>query len=153
MKKKSFGKILSIITRHQRIVQDSRFEKYGFSSGQYSFYIAIAEHEGINQREISEYLKINKATTNKALKKLEDLGYVETRIDENDKRLHCVFLTESGKNIYPNIRKELNEYTELISEGLDDETKKIVFEALELMAQNVKTLADQVREKKNYEDK
>lgn len=152
MSNRSLGKLISVIMRHQRIVLDYRFEKYGFRSGQYSFFLTVANNEGSNQREISKMLKVNKGTTTKALKKLEEIGYIETRIDENDRRIHCVYLTEEGKRILPKVRKELKEYTEMLGAGLDEPTKEIVYDALEQMASNVKTRVDHIRKEKRYED-
>lgn len=148
MDNRSLGKLISVIMRHQRIVFDYRFEKYGFGSGQYLFFLTVAKNEGSNQREISKKLKVNKATTNKAMKKLEEIGYIEIRIDKKDRRLHRVYLSEEGKRILPKVRNELKEYTEMLGAGFDEQTKEIVFDALEQMASNVKTRVDQIREEK-----
>ncbi|MBN2900133.1 MAG: MarR family transcriptional regulator [Clostridia bacterium] len=141
----SFGKYISVIMRHQRIVLDHAFKKFGFSSGQHGFFLEIATHEGLNQKELADRRKMTKGTTNKAIKKLEEDGFVRTQIDPSDKRLHCVFLTDHGREIVFEVRKTLMTYSQNLTEGLDDDTKTVVYRALEHMATNVKTMADQIK--------
>lgn len=148
MENKSLGRLISIIYRHQNIILNHKFEKFGIGSGQYSYFMAVANSEGINQGQISKALKVNKATTNKAIKKLEELGYVETIIDEDDRRLHCVYLTEEGSLILPDVKKELKDYTDKLGRGLTEEVKSILLNSLEIMESNVKEYVDQIREEK-----
>ena len=79
---------------------------------------------------------------------MEELGYVETRIDKDDRRLHCVYLTEKGRLILPDVKKELKCYTDKLGIGLTEEVKSTLFDALEIMESNVKECVDQIREEK-----
>lgn len=138
---RSFGKYISIIMRHQRIVLANALEQYGFSSGQHGFFIDIAHNEGINQQALAEKRNMTKGTANKAIKKLEVQGLVMTKIDEKDRRLHCVYLTDQGRKIVSEVKALLDNYSRQLTEGLDEETKVVVFEALQKMAENVKHMA------------
>lgn len=146
MNRQSFGKYVSIILRHQRIVLNRAFKKFGFSSGQYGFFIAIAENQGATQKDLSSELQITKGTTNKAIRKLEYQGFVKTIIDDGDKRNHHVFLTEKGEAIVPEVYKILEDYSSDLSEGLSDEHKEIAFDAIVHMAKNSRLLANDSRE-------
>ncbi|MCT4631138.1 MAG: MarR family transcriptional regulator [Firmicutes bacterium] len=128
---KHFGRIFSRILINQKKILSNSFKEYGIGSGQYAFYLTIRGNEGINQKEISKILNVNKGTTNKAIKKLEDLGYVDTLIDENDKRNHRLYLTEEGKKILPEIRIKLRMYSEGIVEGFTEEETELFFSFLE----------------------
>lgn len=63
------------------------------------FLAFLYNHEGINQEELSNYLSIDKGTTAKALKKLEDEGYISRVQDEKDRRAYRVFITPKGMSI------------------------------------------------------
>jgi len=139
MQHKSLGKIIGTIHRQQQIILNNKFEEYGIGSGQYSFYLAVAENEGLNQKELSQLLNVNKATTNKAIKKLESLGYVETRIDKDDRRLHCVYLTDKGSQLRPEIKKHLRAYTTKLGDNLPEEEEEVFFRCLELVEKNIKS--------------
>lgn len=146
MYNKSFGKFTSIITRHQRIILDHAFKQLGFSTGTYGFFLAIAKEEGLSQKEITEVMKTTKGTTNKALKKLEEGGFIQTIIDTEDRRLHKVYLTERGKEILPQVREILKVYSFELSSVLTPEEREITFNALVKMAEKAKAMADDIRE-------
>jgi DNA-binding MarR family transcriptional regulator len=135
--KKSFGNCISTIYRHLQIYINQEFTKYGFGSGQYLFYLQIARFDGICQKEISQNLKIDKATTAKAIKKLAGLGYVYEVQNIDDKRSYNLHLTQEGKELLPEIQKVLRSTTDVLQEGLNpseiDETYKI----LNKMLQNI----------------
>lgn len=148
MNKQSFGKYVSMILRQQRILLDRDFKQFGFSSGQYGFFIAIAENYGATQKDLSEILAITKGSTNKAIRKLEYQGFVVTIIDEDDKRNHRVYLTEKGKKILPEVYDVLERYSSKLSEGLSDDVKDVAFQALVHMSNNAKALVEASRKDK-----
>ena len=59
----------------------------------------IAEHEGINQKELSEKMYRTKGATSVMIEKLLKKGLIEKRISDVDSRSHCLYLTEKGKEI------------------------------------------------------
>jgi len=76
MKREPFGKYIAAVYRHQQILINHHLKSYGIGSGQYVFLVKIHENPGISQKELSKLVKIDKATTAKALKKLEQKGYI-----------------------------------------------------------------------------
>ena len=107
----SFGYYISIIYRHLQIYVNQKFTKYGFGSGQYMFFIHIAQEEGISQKELSRKLAIDKATTAKSIKKLTELGYISAIRNEKDKRSYNLYLTDHGREIQPEVRTIISDTT------------------------------------------
>ncbi|SHI85568.1 transcriptional regulator, MarR family [Clostridium amylolyticum] len=95
----SIGKYISILYRLSGTYFAREFKKLNIGSGQYMFLAFLYNHEGINQEELSNYLSIDKGTTAKALKKLEDEGYISRVQDEKDRRAYRVFITPKGMSI------------------------------------------------------
>jgi DNA-binding MarR family transcriptional regulator len=143
---RSFGKYASIIVRHQRIILDHAFKQLGFSTGTYGFFLAVAENEGATQKELSVGMQTTKGTTNKALKKLEEEGFVKTIIDDQDRRLHKVYLTDRGRQVSPQVYDILKTYSFDLSECLTEEEREITFNALIKMAERAKEMVDDIRE-------
>lgn len=141
----SIGRQIALIFRQLTIILNNRFEKYGIAAGQYPYYLIIAECPGINQLEVSRKLTVNKGTANKALKKLEEQGFIYTEIDENDRRLHCMYLTEKGRNILPEIRTELKSCTDIISSGIDEDKKAELMELLGVVMDNSVTEVERIK--------
>lgn len=146
MYSKSFGKYISVILRHQRIILNHAFHQLGFSTGTYSIFLSVAENEGSTQKELSQKIITTKSTVNKALKKLEESGFVETIIDTGDRRLHRVYLTQKGKDISPKVYEILKNYSIDLSAVLTPEEEDVTFNALVKMANRVKEMADNIRE-------
>ncbi|MTI47640.1 MAG: MarR family transcriptional regulator [Firmicutes bacterium] len=148
MKLDSIGRYISSIYRHQSILINKYFEKYGFGSGQYIFLINISKNEGINQKQLSENVKIDRANTNRAIKKLEKLGYIYTVEDKEDRRSRKSFLTEKGKEIIPLVIKDLANITEIMAQGMDDNQREKLLGLLQLIEKNIMLEVDNIRKDK-----
>lgn len=130
------GKWISCMYRISQTYFDQMFEKFGIGSGHFSFLLCLYRQEGVTQEAISKKLYIDKATTARAMMKLESLGYVERHVDEEDRRANKVYLTEKGRAIEPEIRRCLKEWAEFVTEGLTEEEARQAYSLLERMALN-----------------
>lgn len=82
-------------------------------------------HRSISQDQISENLMIDKTTTSKALKKLEEIHFIIRRQDTNNRRKNIVDLSDKGiehiKN-YVNIHN--NWFEDVCNELSEDEQEQ-----------------------------
>ena len=106
---KHIGKYISQLYRKGSVFINKEVSEYGIGSGQFMFLLELYINDGKNQEEIAETLKIDKGTTARALKKLEEQGFVTRIKDENDKTVNSLsnsdnMLSESGKR-YKDITK------------------------------------------------
>lgn len=100
------------------------------------FLLALANNDRISQEELSDYLKIDKATTAKAIRKLEYEGYVARAVDSTDKRAYQVFLTAKGYEVLPIIKAAVKEWERFITADLSESEGAVVEEILGKMARN-----------------
>lgn len=128
--KKSFGHHISVIYRHLQIHLNQEFTTFGFGSGQYLYFNYISRHEGITQKEMSELLLIDKATTAKAIQKLSKQGYIRAEQHPDDRRCYRLFLTEKGQSIVPEVRNIMKNTMSILSDGM---SKKESDEALKYL--------------------
>ena len=90
--------------------------------GQYL--MAIYEKKNLSQDDLANMFGQSKGTIAKALRKLEDNEYVERRIDDNNRRKYILNTTEKGEKLAILLKKDLNEWEELVGiDKLDDTTK------------------------------
>jgi DNA-binding MarR family transcriptional regulator len=132
----SVGRWISILYRYRLNYLGKRLEPYNIGSGQHLFLMVLSKNDGINQEELSSYLKIDKATTAKAIKKLEEEGYVIRRIDDIDKRAYRVFLTDKGRDVIPIIDEAVKDWEEFVTGGFSKKERILVEALLGKMAQN-----------------
>lgn len=59
-----------MIDRASQGYLDEALKKYELSSGTYPFILVLYDNEGINQNALSEYVKVDKALSARAIKSL-----------------------------------------------------------------------------------
>ena len=129
-KRAPIGKYISQIYRKGNSFISKEISKFGIGSGQIMFLIELYKNVGISQEELSEILNIDKATTCRAIKKLEKEELLIKVKDENDKRAYKLYLTEKSKSIEDNIKNALNEWEKHISKELSQEEVNILINML-----------------------
>jgi len=131
------GKFISYLHRYGQIYIEKKLEPYSIGSGQFSFLVQLYHEDGVNQEYLSNYLKMDKATTTRAIKKLVDEGYVFRKIDEGDRRSYMVFLTDKGKKLESYMKKIAYEWENILLSGFNDSQRKDIMNSLEIMFGNV----------------
>lgn len=131
------GKYISQLYRKGSVFINKEVSKYGISSGQFMFLLEVYIQDGRNQEEISEKLKIDKGTTARALKKLEEQGFITRVKDEYDKRSNKVYLTNKAKEIRENVFDVLRDWNNMISKSLTEEEEETMEKLLEKVCNNI----------------
>ncbi len=131
------GKAISYLYRYEQIYIGKKIEPYGIGSGQFPFLMRLYREDGINQESLSNYLKIDKGTTTRAIQKLVDEGYVFRQRDEKDGRAYRVFLTEKGKELEPEMKKIVSKWEDILFSSFDDNQRKEIKKSLGIMFENV----------------
>jgi len=145
MKNISLGKYNTGIYRHVQIIINNELNPYGLGSGQYIFLGQIAQFEGITQKELTEAIKIDKATTAKAVKKLMEQDYIYRIQDESDKRYYKIYLTKKGKDFVPILRKKLRNVSIILSKGMNEDQIDKASELLEIMLNNAVSAVEDLK--------
>ena len=132
---------LSVLNRNINKYYDAVLEQFGIGSGQLMVLLYINEHEGVTLQEAAKHCEVDKGTASKAIKTLLEEEYVAVSLDENDRRLKHLYLTESGNRIMKSIYEYRNACRKLLSKGCDFD----VFEKnLEKIVANSKELSCEV---------
>lgn len=131
----TIGKWISILYRYGQNYVGKKLERYNIGSGQYIILLTLFRNGGINQEDLSDYLKINKGCIAKSIKKLEDEGYIERSINLDDRRAYKVFLTQKGMDIIPSVQEALRSWEDIIISDLSDNEKQMIENLLSKMAE------------------
>lgn len=98
---------------------------------------ALYQNDGkLTMKEIAKRIGKDKSTVTPLVKKLLNLGYIEKRKCEKDKRITYINLTDKGREIeskYKNISKEVYE---IAYKGFSQEEKEIFLSLLKKMNTN-----------------
>jgi DNA-binding MarR family transcriptional regulator len=126
----NIGKYISHIYRKGGTFITKSLAKEGIGSGQIMFLIELYKKDGRTQDDISNSLNIDKGTTCRALKKLEEENIIVRLKDERDKRAHNVYLTDKGKELKAFIYEVFDELEELMAKDISDEEKEVLIRLL-----------------------
>ncbi|MGL5347901.1 MAG: MarR family winged helix-turn-helix transcriptional regulator [Peptostreptococcaceae bacterium] len=134
--KEPIGKFVSQIYRKGNSFITRELSQYGIGFGQVMFLLQLYRKDGISQEEITENLNIDKATTCRAIKKLQDEGFVTREKDEEDKRAYKVYLTDKSKNLKDNIYGVLEEWDNILSINITEEERENLINTLKKICIN-----------------
>jgi len=135
--KRSFGRLMSILHRQKQVYINYSLKEFCITSAEYSFLLYLYGKDGATQDELSSYLYIDKSATARAIKSLEQKGYVIKDKDNADKRFNRIYLTGKAKDCKDEIWQRIRSWGEFLTEGMDEETIGIILTALENMVDKV----------------
>ncbi len=113
---------ISVLYRNIQKYFDKVLAPYDIGSGQVMFLFFINEHEGITMQEVTRIGEVDKGTTTKSIQRLEEQGYVQTKVDENDKRVKRLYTTQKAAQIMNALYDLRNDCRSRIAEDVDIDT-------------------------------
>jgi DNA-binding MarR family transcriptional regulator len=132
----SIGRRFSILHRWMRQYFAEELGDLGIGPGQFPLMMALFHHDGITQEELTGIVHVDKATTARGVKKLEDLGFLTREVDPDDHRAYRLHLTKKSEDLMPRMKKTLHGATDMITDGLTESEKVTLIELLDKMVAN-----------------
>ena len=102
---RSIGFLLHDVSRLLRKRFDQRARTIGLSRAQWSVLAHLSRNEGINQSALADILEIEPITLVHQLDRLEAAGWIERRLDPNDRRVRLLYLKDLGRTILGKLQK------------------------------------------------
>ena len=141
-KRESIGRLVSILYRSGQSYLAKQLAPYKIGSGQIGFLAELSRQEGVSQDELAAFFKCDKATSTRALQRLESQGYVERKRSTEDGRINLVYLTKKGQEFKPTLNKILSGWTEILACGLSDAERRQLIHLMNRMAENVANIKE-----------
>ena len=127
------GKYISQLYRKGSSFISKELNQLGIGYGQVMFLLELYRQDGRSQEELSEILNIDKGTTARAIKKLEQECFVIRTKDEMDKRAYKVYLTQKSKDLKKDVFAVMMNWEENI-------TSKMTVEEVDMMIMLLKKI-------------
>ena len=128
---------IGMIARALDSISNIEFKEYDLTKGQYLYLVRIFENPGIIQERLAEMIKVDRTTASRAIKRLEINGFIEKKVDKNNKKINKLFPTEKGKNVYHFIKRE-NDYSNTVAlEGFSEKEEQSIFNLLQRVRKNI----------------
>lgn len=106
------GDVLFIFHKNHRKYLNDALLKYDLSLIQALCILMIHESDELNQKDLSDGLYLTKGAITKAVKKLEDNGWILRERSSRDRRRYILKLTEKGEDFIPKLYEINDEWEE-----------------------------------------
>lgn len=137
----NFARVLSLINRKSREALVEQFAPFNVTISEAPFILTLRHGDGLYQDELSEWVGVDKALTTRALRSLEEKGFVVRMQDESDSRKRRVYLTEKAKSIADDLYEASIEINKVFLADIPEEDVKIAYRVLIQITDNLGAVA------------
>lgn len=136
-----FSFVISEISRYWHKITTTEMERYGLKGPHSVYLLALYRNpEGLTAPQICELCGKDKSDVSRMMAILEDKGLVKKE-GVNQKLYRGIFkLTEDGYAAAEFVQERASLAVELAGSELSDQTRSTLYEALEIIAANLKTI-------------
>lgn len=138
----NFIMLNSKIFRNTQIFLDRVLKKFELSSGSIPYIFNLEKNEGISQNKLSKEVGNDKSMSARTITKLIELEFVYKKQDEKDSRAYNLYLTAKAKELIPEIRKDIKNVVDLLTEDLTEEEMLITAKSLRKILNKTQRLKD-----------
>jgi DNA-binding MarR family transcriptional regulator len=124
------------VTRLGLTYAGRRLKDIDMRSGLFYFIAELSQNQSLKMSELSNAVGVDNAYTTRSVEELAALGYVKKVRDDHDRRAFRVSLTASGRRIAQRINLALNQWVEIITEGVSPEELIVVNRVFDRFHQN-----------------
>lgn len=133
----NLGRCISILDRLMKMYYDHGLSNFEIGWGQQFYAEYIYDHPGASAQEMVEYIRVDKATLTKSIKKLIEIGYVEVVNDETDKRIKHLYLTPKGVPAVKQIKEIHHDFYNTLRAGISSQDIQLTERTMEQMMENI----------------
>ena len=132
------------ITRHWHKITTEEMEKFGLKGTHCVYLLAMHQHpEGITATQLGEICGRDKADVSRMVSIMEQKGLVTREAVSKNLYRGLLKLTEAGREAADNVCLRVRVAVELASKGLDEGRRKQFYDALDLIAGNLRRLSEE----------
>ncbi|VDG21092.1 transcription regulator [Lactobacillus plantarum JDM1] [Lactiplantibacillus mudanjiangensis] len=130
-------RLMGTISRMIMNEGNQRFAQYGLNNNQFIYLIRICEQPGLFFGQLADQMKMDRTTNYRAVQNLIKKGYVVKTTQPDNKKVRCLYPTEAGQALYPQLHEYEQWCAELVAENLTPGQRQVLFEDLSLVAEQV----------------
>lgn len=128
---------LSKLSKMYRAEVKAEMSDSDFSPNELDLITFLSNNEMDTSKEIADSLGLSKSLIARSVDSLVAKGYLETRVDKEDRRYIHLVLTDHAKPIADRLRDRRKQFIASMTEGISQEQFTKFEEALEKMIANV----------------
>lgn len=112
------GVVISDVARLLRTEFDRRVRRLGITRAQWLVLTRLHRNPGASHSELAELMEVEKATAGRMIDRLVANGWVERRVQRDDRRVKRVYLTPEAERVHKRIWRVAEETVDAALVGL-----------------------------------
>ena len=136
----TFTVLINRISRNIRKIKNREMAEYHLRSAHVSCLYYLYKEKKLTSKKLCELCETDKAGISRSIDYLEHNGYLRKRIKKQYK--NPLELTERGREVAAKIAEKIDAVFSVIGEGLSEEQKRIMYEALETISLRLREVCD-----------
>ncbi len=133
----NLGRCISIFDRLMKMYYDRGLAEFEIGWGQQFYVEYLYDHPGASPQEMVEYIRVDKATLTKIIKKLTEIGYLRVVGDQQDRRVKHLYLTEKALPAARRIKEIHAEFYQTLSAGISPAALAATEQTLQQITDNI----------------
>lgn len=113
---------------------------YNIGWGHFAILMTLYDQEGRSQDSLAQSRGFDKTMIAKSILRLEKEGIVYRKIDQEDKRIKRLYLTEKGRTLMPEMQRIGNELNSHLLKSFDPDEASAAVEIIRKLALNAARL-------------
>ena len=147
----SVGWKIGRLSRSAHCYFQERFGELGLGHAQGLSLHFICRHDGIDQMELLNHVRLDKSSLTSQLKKLEANGYIIRKTDPKDRRAKRIFITKKTRAMHDDLHAIFISWSKILMKGLDDSDRDTISDLLDKMQNNANGILNELREHEKTE--
>ena len=131
------GRYISIFDRLMKMYYDRGLSGFEIGWGQQFYVEYLYDHPGTSPQEMVEYIRVDKATRTKIIKKLTEIDYIKVVEDQKDRRVKHLYLTEKAIPAATQVKKIHADFYDTFSAGISQPELTAAEQTLQKMVENI----------------
>lgn len=136
-----FTVLINRVLRSIHKIKSNEMSKFGLKSTHLTcLYYLYRENGSLTAKELCDICGEDKAAVSRAIENLEEMGYVYCESKTEKRYKSPLSLTDGGLALSKEIATKVDEFLNKASEGLDENKRKIFYESLTLISDNLQKI-------------
>lgn len=131
------GRYISILDRLMKMYYHHGLSDFEIGWGQQFYVEYLYDNPGASAQDMVNYIRVDKATLTKVVKKLSKIGYVTAVEDKNDKRIKRLYLTDKAIPAARRIKEIHNKFRKTLCSDISTQNIGITEQTLGQMIENI----------------
>ena len=130
------GRYLGAVHHFSRRYFTAQMECLGLPPLAFPLLLHLLRHDNISQDELAGEFLVDKGTVARTMAKLEKARLVTRNVDEHDRRIKRVRITDKARKLRPKFHAAGHAWDEKLLDGFKSEERRVVLTFLKRMTEN-----------------